>query len=82
MNTFFGIFQGILAAVFLAVGLMKLAQPIEKLETRMGWVNDFTPGQVKTIGLLEVLGGLGLILPSVLDVTPRLTAWAALVLWS
>ncbi len=77
MNTALWILQGTLAAIFLAAGLKKLIQPKEKLETKMGWVNDFAPRSVKTIGLLEVLAGFGLILPGVLQVAPLLTAWAA-----
>ena len=78
MNTVLWILQGVLAAAFLRVGLMKLSQPKEKLETKMGWVNDFASRQVKTIGLLEMLAGVGLILPAVLDIAPVLTGWAAL----
>ena len=77
MNTALWILQGTLAAIFLTAGLKKLIQPKEKLETKMGWVNDFAPRSVKTIGLLEVLAGFGLILPGVLQVAPLVTAWAA-----
>lgn len=78
MNTVLWILQGILAAAFLGAGFMKLTQPREKLEANMGWVNDFASGRVKAIGLLEMLAGLGLILPAVLDIAPVLTAWAAI----
>jgi uncharacterized membrane protein YphA (DoxX/SURF4 family) len=78
MNAVIWIVQGILAAVFLGAGITKITQPKEKLEAKMGWVNDFDHGPVKIIGFLEVLAGLGLIVPSVLGVAPLLTAWAAL----
>jgi uncharacterized membrane protein len=78
MHTVLWILQGVLAVAFLGVGLMKLGQPKNKLETKMGWVNDFAPRQVKTIGLLEILAGLGLTLPAVLDIAPVLTGWAAI----
>lgn len=78
MNTALWIIQGILATIFLGAGLNKLTQPKEKLEAKMGWVNDFDARSVKTIGLLEILAGLGLILPSVLDMALPLTAWAAI----
>jgi uncharacterized membrane protein YphA (DoxX/SURF4 family) len=77
VNTALWILQGTLAALFLTAGLKKLLQPKKKLETKMGWVNDFSPGSVKTIGLLEILVGLGLILPGVLQIAPLLTTWAA-----
>ncbi len=78
MNTALWILQGVLAAAFLGIGLVKLSQPKEKLEIKMGWVNDFTSRQVTTIGLLEIFAGLGLVLPAVLDIAPELTGWAAI----
>ena len=76
MNTALWILQGTLAAIFLIAGLKKLLQPKEKLETKMGWVNDFDARSVKTIGLLEILAGLGLILPGVLQTAPQVTVSA------
>lgn len=67
-----------LAAAFLAAGAMKLIQPMEKLAASgMGWTEDFAPGMVKTIGLLEVLAAIGLILPAALGVLPLLVPLAA-----
>ena len=78
MNTTLWIITGVLAAAFAAAGLMKLAQPKAKLaESGMAWTEDFTDGQVKLIGLAEVLGAIGLILPAALDIAPILTAIAA-----
>lgn len=57
---------------------MKLTQPTEKLTTNMGWVKDFSPQTVKIIGLLELLGAIGLILPSVTGILSWLTPLAAL----
>ena len=42
------------------------------------WVEDFSPGSVKAIGALEVLGAVGLILPAALDIAPALVPLAAL----
>lgn len=42
-----------------------------------GWVEDFSAGSVKTIGILEVLAAVGLILPAALDITPVLVPLAA-----
>ena len=78
MNVVLWIVAGVLAAAFLAAGLMKLAQPREKLvESGMGWAGDFSPGVVKAIGALEVLGALGLILPAVFDIATVLVPLAA-----
>jgi hypothetical protein len=43
-----------------------------------GWVEDFSPGSLKTIGALEVLAAVGLILPAALDVAPVLVPMAAI----
>ena len=78
MNVVLWIVAGVLAAAFLASGLMKLAQPRKKIvDSGMGWAEDFSDGAVKGIGALEVLGALGLILPAVFDVAPVLVPTAA-----
>ena len=78
MNIVLWVLAAVLAAAFLAAGLTKLIQPKEKLAANMGWVDDFSPGMVKTIGALEVLAAIGLILPAALDVVPVLVPLAAL----
>jgi uncharacterized membrane protein YphA (DoxX/SURF4 family) len=78
VNITLWIIAGVLAAAFAAAGLMKLAQPKAKLaEAGMPWTEDFSDGQIKMIGALEVLGALGLILPAALDIAPILTPIAA-----
>lgn len=72
------IIAGLLGLAFIAVGLMKLTQPKEKL-TGMGlaWTEDFSPNQVKGIGTVEVLGGLGVVLPGLTGIAPILVPIAA-----
>ncbi len=78
MNIVLWVVAGVLAAAFLASGLMKLSQPKKKLaDSGMGWTEDFSDGAVKGIGALEVLGALGLILPAALDIVPILVPIAA-----
>ncbi|BCJ41393.1 hypothetical protein GCM10010168_56080 [Actinoplanes ianthinogenes] len=79
MNVVLWIIAGLLAAAFLAAGAMKVLQPREKLiASGMGWAADFGDGQVKLIGVLEILGAIGLILPAALDIAPVLVPLAAL----
>ena len=79
MNITLWIIAGVLAAAFLAAGAMKLAQPKEKLAASgMGWTDDVSPGMIKTIGLLEVLAAVGLILPAAVGVLPVLVPLAAI----
>lgn len=78
MNVTLWIIASLLAAAFLAAGLMKTTQSKEKLAASgMDWVDSFSPGMVKTIGALEALGAVGLILPAVLDIAPVLVPLAA-----
>ncbi len=78
MNVTLWIIAGLLAAAFAAAGLMKLTSPKEKLAASgMGWTEDYSDGQVKTIGTLEVLGAIGLILPAALGIAEILTPLAA-----
>lgn len=80
MNVVLWILQGLLAAVMLMAGAMKVMQGKEKLleDPRMGWVGDFTDSMVRGIGVLEVAGAIGLVLPWLLDIAPVLTPIAAL----
>jgi len=73
MNVALWIVQVLLAAVFLLSGGMKLVLPLDKLTGPVELPGAF----LRFIGLMEVLGGLGLILPSLLRVRPGLTPLAA-----
>jgi uncharacterized membrane protein YphA (DoxX/SURF4 family) len=69
------IVQGLLAALFLFAGGMKLVQPIETLTAQMPVP---LPGAfMRFVGVAEVLGALGLILPGLLRIRPGLTPLAA-----
>jgi uncharacterized membrane protein YphA (DoxX/SURF4 family) len=77
MNTALWIVQGLLAVAFLMAGLMKATQPKKKLAENMAWVNDFSASQVRAIGIVEILGAIGLILPAATGILPILTPVAA-----
>jgi hypothetical protein len=69
MDTALWIVQSLLAAIFLATGL---TQPRLKVAAGpMAWAADVTDGQFRTLGLLEVLGAIGLILPGALGIAPH-----------
>ena len=82
MNIVLWILQGLLAVIFLMAGMMKVSQSKDGLKEkgggRMDWVDDVSAGNIRLIGILEVLGALGLILPQVTGVLPWLTPLAAL----
>ena len=78
MNVVLWILAGLLAVAIFASGVMKLVRTKEQLAASgMGWTESFTSGQVRALGVAEVLAGLGLILPGALDIAPILVPLAA-----
>ena len=72
------IFQGVLAFAFLMAGVMKLTSSKDKLREKVGgWVDSFSAGAIKTIGFVELLGAVGLVVPMLADIQPILTPIAA-----
>ena len=70
--------QVLLAAVFLVSGATKLSQPKEKLLKNWTWVEDLSQRTVRIIGVLEVLGAIGIVVPALTGIVPWLTPLAAL----
>lgn len=71
--------QALLAFLFFMAGGMKLATSnADLLANGMMWVERFPSFMRYIIGSAEVLGAIGLILPSALRIQPKLTAYAAL----
>ena len=68
MNTALWIAEALLAAIFLATGTVKLTQPRLKMAAGpMRWAADVSDAQFRTVGALEVLAALGLILAAAVD---------------
>ena len=78
MNTVLWIVQIVLAVAFALAGIGKLTQPKEKMQERMGWVEDYSASTVKLIGAAELLAAIGLVLPAATGILPWLTPLAAL----
>jgi len=77
MNVALWIAAGLLAAVNLTSGAMKLVVARARLAEHMAWVRHFSDTSVRAIGALEVLAAAGLILPGALRVAPVLVPLAA-----
>lgn len=79
MNTAIWIIQGLMAAVFVMAGTMKLTQPKPTLNEKLGgWVNDYSALALKGIGALEISGAIALVLPMLLNKYLLLTPLAAI----
>jgi len=66
--------QWLLALLFVFAGAMKLVTPIEEMTKEIVLPGAF----LRFIGVAELLGGLGLVLPGLTGIQPRLTPLAAL----
>jgi len=77
MNIALWLVQVLLGGMFIMAGGMKAAQPVEALVESLPWVTTVPAALVKFIGVSEILGGLGLLLPSLLRIKPSLTVTAA-----
>ena len=69
--------QILLALAFVMAGLTKLSTaPSELVANGMTWAERVPSWLVSVIGLSELLGGLGMFLPSALRIQPALSGWA------
>jgi uncharacterized membrane protein YphA (DoxX/SURF4 family) len=77
MNIALWIVQGLVALGFVYSGWLKAFQ-YEKAKASWGWVKNVSKEFVVFIGLVELLGVLGIILPDATNVSPVLTPIAAI----
>ena len=77
MNIALWIAQGLLAAMYLMAGTMKIFQT-GKVRPTMTWTQGRSDAFVRFVGISELLGAIGLILPLVTGIFPWLTLIAAL----
>ena len=78
MTIFLWILAALLAAAFLASGVLKLVWSRERLVAAgMAWAEQFSARTVKTIGVLEILAAVGLVVPAALGIAPVLAPLAA-----
>lgn len=76
MNLLLWILAFVLAAVFAAAGAVKLATARDQQIDRTPYVEDFPQIVIRGIGVLEILGAIGLLLPALLDVATLLVPLA------
>ena len=80
MNIVLWVVQIFLALLFIAAGAQKLMQPREDLMqgSFTAYAADFSSGFLRMLGVLEILGGLGVVLPHATGILPWLTPLAAM----
>ena len=77
MNIALWIVQGLLAVMFGMAGIMKTFQT-SKAREQMSWAKNRSDGFIRFVGISELLGAVGLILPLLTGILPWLTPLAAI----
>ena len=78
MKVAYWIVAGVLALFYLYSGSIKIVRSKDQLRPMMGWIDTVPLRLVRTIGALEVLGALGLILPPLTGIAAALALAAAI----
>ncbi|MET9464630.1 DoxX family protein [Streptomyces sp. NPDC006544] len=78
MNVAYGILAGLLALFYLYGGGVKVVRSPERLRPMMAWVDSTPLPAVRAIGVAEVLGAVGLVLPPLTGIAPGLALAAAI----
>jgi hypothetical protein len=78
MTAAYWIVAALLALLYLYSGGLKVLRSPDQLRPMMGWVDAVPLRLVRTIGVLEVLGALGLILPPLTGIATPVALAAAI----
>jgi hypothetical protein len=70
--------QVLLFLLFAGTGVWKLTTPIAALAAKFPWMGEVSPGFLRLTAVVDLLGGVGVLLPTVTRMKPRLTMVAAL----
>jgi putative oxidoreductase len=81
LHIFLWVAQVMLALVFGFAGAMKLLTPVAELAKNGAWMQDWWP-LIRFIGISEVAGALGMLLPGLSRIKPKLTSLAAVGLFT
>ena len=68
----------LILAIFLLMGAIMKFMPIGKIAEMMPWTGEISPLFVRILGVIDLLGALGLVLPVVFRFKLNLTWWVAL----
>lgn len=69
--------QALLALSYLGGGIFKLVTPVATLAALWPWAGEY-PALVRATGLIDFIGGVGIVLPALTRIRPGLTVLAAL----
>ncbi|MFT3835774.1 MAG: DoxX family protein [Myxococcaceae bacterium] len=78
LNLALWVVQVLLTLNFAGGGLWKLLTPVPELASKMPWMGQVSPAFLQMTAVFDLLGGLGVLLPSLTRVMPKVTVLAAL----
>jgi len=78
LNVALWIVQALLALTFIGTGIWKLATPIPELFAKFAWMGEVSPNFLYLTAAMDMLVGIGVLLPSLTRIQPRLYALGAL----
>jgi len=76
VNVVLWILQALMALAYLNAGYLKTFRPIAEIAPTIFWAPAVPEPLVRFIGVSELLGAIGLILPALLKIRPQLTTLA------
>ncbi|WP_031067959.1 DoxX family protein [Streptomyces sp. NRRL WC-3742] len=77
MNLAYWVLAGLLALFYAYAGVLKLVRSRDQLRPMMAWVDGVPLPALRALGVVEVLGAAGLVLPPLTGVAPGLATAAA-----
>ncbi|RKH30284.1 DoxX family protein [Corallococcus praedator] len=70
--------QALLGLLFVGTGLWKLLTPVSQLAAMIPWAGQVPEAFLQATAVIDLCGGLGIVLPSLTRIKPALTVLAAL----
>jgi hypothetical protein len=78
LNVTLWVVQALLSVTFAGTGLWKLLTPIPKLAAMVPWMGQVSASFLHATGVIDLLGGVGVLVPALTRIKPGLTVLAAL----
>jgi uncharacterized membrane protein YphA (DoxX/SURF4 family) len=70
--------QVVICGLFLIAGIMKLTMPVSEISKIFPWTGQVPEVFLRSIALVDIAGGVGILLPSLTKIYPKLTVVAAM----
>src|SRR4051812_44557593 len=70
--------QALLGALFVGTGVWKLLTPTTQLAAMIPWAGQVSKGFLVAIAIVDLAGGIGVVLPALVRIKPGLSVMAAL----